>query len=51
MENISLSLVAIIALLAANGLIVAAEFALVKTRGFRIENLASEINQGFIHTP
>jgi len=42
MENISLSLVAIIALLAANGFFVAAEFALVKARGFRIEALAGE---------
>lgn len=42
MENISLSLVAVIALLAANGFFVAAEFALVKAKGFRIEVLASE---------
>ncbi|WP_126455024.1 hemolysin family protein [Sulfuriflexus mobilis] len=42
MENISLSLVAIVVLLAANGFFVAAEFALVKARGFRIEAMASE---------
>jgi len=42
MENVSLNLVAIIALLAANGFFVAAEFALVKAKGFRIETLASE---------
>ncbi len=42
MENISLNLVAIFVLLAANGFFVAAEFALVKARGFRIETLASE---------
>jgi CBS domain containing-hemolysin-like protein len=38
-EEISISLVAVILLLAANAFFVAAEFALVKARGFRIENL------------
>jgi CBS domain containing-hemolysin-like protein len=38
------NLVAIILLLAANGFYVAAEFALVKARGFRIELLAAEGN-------
>lgn len=42
MENISVNLVAIIGLLAVNGFFVAAEFALVKARGFRIETLANE---------
>lgn len=42
MENITVNLVAIVILLAANGFFVAAEFALVKARGFRIETLASE---------
>ncbi len=42
MENITFSLVAIVLLLAANGFFVAAEFALVKARGFRIETLANE---------
>ena len=42
MEHISLNLLAIIVLLVANGFFVAAEFALVKARGFRIEALASE---------
>ncbi len=42
MENISINLVAIIVLLAVNGFFVAAEFALVKARGFRIESLANE---------
>lgn len=42
MENSTISLVAIIILLAANGFFVAAEFALVKARGFRIETLANE---------
>jgi len=42
MENISLSLVAVIVLLATNGFFVAAEFALVKARGFRIESMANE---------
>ena len=40
-EEISISLVAVILLLAANAFFVAAEFALVKARGFRIESLAS----------
>ena len=38
--NISLNLTAVVFLLAANGFFVAAEFALVKARGFRIETLA-----------
>lgn len=42
MENITLNLVAVIVLLVANGFFVAAEFALVKARGFRIETLANE---------
>ncbi len=42
MENTTLSLLAIIALLAANGFFVAAEFALVKARGTRLESLANE---------
>lgn len=42
MENISLNLVAVVLLLIANGFFVAAEFALVKARGFRIETLANE---------
>ena len=42
MEHISFSLVAIVVLLAANGFFVAAEFSLVKARGFRIETLANE---------
>ncbi|MCW9048153.1 MAG: hemolysin family protein [Gammaproteobacteria bacterium] len=42
MENISLSLLAVVVLLAANGFFVAAEFALVKARGFRIETMANE---------
>ena len=41
MDNISLSLLAVVGLLVANGFFVAAEFALVKARGFRIETLAS----------
>ena len=40
--NISLSLTAVVLLLAANGFFVAAEFALVKARGFRIETRARE---------
>lgn len=44
MENISYNLVAIVVLLVANGFFVAAEFALVKARGFRIETLANEGN-------
>ncbi len=42
MENVSLNLFAIVVLLAANGFFVAAEFALVKARGFRIETMAEE---------
>jgi len=42
MEHISLNLVAVVVLLAANAFFVAAEFALVKARGFRIETLANE---------
>lgn len=42
MDHISYSLIAIVVLLAANGFFVAAEFALVKARGFRIETLANE---------
>ena len=42
MENITTSLTAIIVLLAANGFFVAAEFALVKAKGFRIQVLANE---------
>ena len=42
MENITLNLVAVVLLLIANGFFVAAEFALVKARGFRIETLANE---------
>lgn len=42
MDNISLSLIAVVALLAANGFFVAAEFALVKAKSFRIETLANE---------
>ena len=40
--DITSSVIAIIVLLAANGFFVAAEFALVKARGFRIEALAAE---------
>ena len=36
------SIIAVVLLLAANGFYVAAEFALVKARGFRIETLAAE---------
>lgn len=42
MENITFNLLAVVVLLAANGFFVAAEFALVKARGFRIEALANE---------
>jgi len=42
MENISLNLIAVVLLLIANGFFVAAEFALVKARGSRIEILANE---------
>lgn len=44
MENISLNLLAVVILLITNGFFVAAEFALVKARGSRIENLAKEGN-------
>jgi CBS domain containing-hemolysin-like protein len=40
--EITVNLLAIVILLAANGFFVAAEFALVKARGFRIEVLAEE---------
>ena len=40
--EITANLIAIVLLLAANGFFVAAEFALVKARGFRIETLAEE---------
>ena len=40
--DVTSNLIAIIFLLAANGFFVAAEFALVKARGFRIEALAAE---------
>jgi len=42
METVFFSLFLAIALLAANAFFVAAEFALVKARGFRIESLAAE---------
>ena len=42
MENITVSLIAVVLLLIANGFFVAAEFALVKARGSRIETLANE---------
>jgi len=42
MENITLNLVAVVVLLVINGFFVAAEFALVKAKGFRIETLANE---------
>jgi len=44
MDNISLNLVVIIILLTINGFFVAAEFALVKARGFRIETMATDGN-------
>ena len=40
--NTSASLVAVVLLLVANGFFVAAEFALVKARGFRIETMAND---------
>ena len=40
--DITISLVAVVLLLAANAFFVAAEFALVKARGFRIEALAEQ---------
>lgn len=42
MENITLNLVAVVVLLVINGFFVAAEFALVKAKGFRIEALANQ---------
>ncbi|GAB6071175.1 hemolysin family protein [Thiomicrorhabdus hydrogeniphila] len=42
MENFSTSLMVIVVLLVANGFFVAAEFALVKVRTLRVENLAKE---------
>ncbi len=42
MENISVNLIAVVILLVANGFFVAAEFALVKARAFRIETLANK---------
>lgn len=42
MEHISINLTAVVVLLIANGFFVAAEFALVKARGSRIELLANE---------
>jgi CBS domain containing-hemolysin-like protein len=44
MENIILNLVVIIILLTINGFFVAAEFSLVKARGFRIETMAHDGN-------
>jgi len=45
MDNVTYSLFAVLLLLVANGFFVAAEFALVKARGFRIETLANEGNK------
>ena len=42
METVTINLLAVVLLLAANGYFVAAEFALVKARGTRIETLAKE---------
>lgn len=42
MHTLTLSLIAVILLLVANGFFVAAEFALVKARGFRLETYALE---------
>jgi len=42
MENLQISLLAIVLLLAANAFFVAAEFALVKVRGFQLEQAAAE---------
>lgn len=42
MEHISINLIAVVVLLIANGFFVAAEFALVKARGTRLELLANE---------
>jgi len=40
MQDITINLVAVVLLLAANGFFVAAEFSLVKARGFRLESVA-----------
>ena len=40
--DIAINLTAVVLLLAINGFFVAAEFALVKARGFRVETLARE---------
>ena len=40
MQDITINLVAVVLLLAANGFFVAAEFSLVKARGFRLEGVA-----------
>jgi len=40
MQDITFNLIAVVLLLAANGFFVAAEFSLVKSRGFRLEGLA-----------
>lgn len=42
MENVQLSLVAVVALLAANAFFVAAEFALVKVRGFQLDKAEAD---------
>lgn len=42
MDSTTINLISIVLLLAVNGFFVAAEFALVKARGFRIETLANE---------
>ena len=48
--DITMSLLAVVVLLAANGFFVAAEFALVKARGFRIDALAEQGNASAILT-
>ena len=40
MQDVTLNLIAVVVLLAANGFFVAAEFSLVKARGFRLEGVA-----------
>jgi len=40
MQDVSINLIAVVLLLAANGFFVAAEFSLVKARGFRLEGVA-----------
>ena len=40
MQDITINLIAVVLLLAANGFFVAAEFSLVKARGFRLESMA-----------